>query len=99
MKDIRKEITSLSRDIGSVVSKANGILLICYYNNMESVKDVVTRFLSKNSLLECFVKIDFIECPKSTIRDESEESESRALREMKQRDAMLDEDYCESMGL
>ena len=66
-KDVRKEITALSSDIGSVVSKSDGTLQVCYYDNKESVKDIVTRYLSKNSLLECFVKIDFIECPKPTM--------------------------------
>ena len=66
-KDIRKNITTLSSDIGSVVCKANGTLQVCYYDNKELIKDIVIRYLGKNSLLECFVKIDFIECPKPEV--------------------------------
>lgn len=65
-KDIRKEINELDENIGSVISKSNGVLQICYYSDLENVKDIVFRFLSQWSLLECFIRTDFIKTPKKT---------------------------------
>lgn len=61
--DIRKQISDLSNDIGSVVSKADGTLQICYYAHLEEVKNEVWRFLSSKSLLDCFTEIQFVQTP------------------------------------
>ena len=60
---IRKEISKLDNSIGSVICKENGDLQICYYKNKTDIESKVCRYLGKKSLLECFVKIKFIQTP------------------------------------
>ncbi len=48
--------------INNVVCRDNGDLEI-YSNDNEKIKSRVLRFLSMNSLLQCFVNINFVEIP------------------------------------
>lgn len=48
--------------INNVVCRENGDLEI-YSNDNEKIKSKVLRFLSMNSLLCCFVNINFMEIP------------------------------------
>lgn len=59
-KDIRQEIKKLHPKIGSVVCKEDGTLQIGYYSDKDKIMNEVSRYLSINSLLQCFIKIDFI---------------------------------------
>ncbi len=48
--------------INNVVCRDNGDLEI-YSNDNKKIKNKVLRFLSMNSLLQCFVNINFVEIP------------------------------------
>ena len=50
--------------VNNVVCRGDGDLEI-YSNDKEKIKNSVLRFLSMNSLLQCFVNIKFIEIPKN----------------------------------
>ncbi len=49
--------------INNVVCRDNGDLEI-YSNDNKKIKNKVLMFLSMNSLLQCFVNINFVEIPK-----------------------------------
>ena len=48
------------KGINNVVCRGNGDLEI-YFHDKEKIKNRVLRFLSMNSLLQCFVNIKFVE--------------------------------------
>ena len=52
------------KGVDNVVCRENGDLEI-YSSDNKKIKNEVLRFLSMNSLLECFVNIHFIEIPEN----------------------------------